>query len=380
MTIAFNGMTLSGQKSGVGYYTYNLLKALWSIDPINDYVGWVSKDCEGDKLLNSANVHLETVGVSIHQSFRHLIWEHFSLARRMKQGRPIDLFFSPAHSIPLSGLTNIPKVVTTHDLSYIHYPDTKSRQFRVYMNWMMQHMVRHAEMIIVDSKQTQRDMMEIMNVSADRLITIYLAASEHFRNPVSDEDLNCIRQRYALGDNVILAVGDIEPRKNMARLIEAFAVIRQEHETDLQLTLIGRPKRGLGTLQKLIIENGLADHVVLTGYVPDEDLAGLYRLARVFVYPSLYEGFGIPPLEAMMSSTPVVASNVSSIPEIVGDAAVLVDPNSVQSIADGINRILSHPSFARDLVAKGHRQSRLFSWESTARETLQVFETVNGNS
>jgi len=157
-------------------------------------------------------------------------------------------------------------------------------------------------------------------------------------------------------------------------------VIRQEHETDLQLTLIGRPKRGLGTLQKLIIENGLVDHVVLTGYVPDEDLAGLYRLARVFVYPSLYEGFGIPPLEAMMSSTPVVASNVSSIPEIVGDAAVLVDPNSVQSIADGINRILSHPSFARDLVAKGHRQSRLFSWESTARETLQVFETVNGNS
>ena len=376
MTIGFNGLTLSGQRSGVGFYTANLLQALWSIDTVNTYVGWVSSDMADESLLKRPNVRVFRTSASIHQPVRQLLWEHIALPYDLRRNR-VDVFFSPAQTMPLLPFSRTAMVVTVHDLAFLHYPGTKSRQFRTYMNWMLRHTTRSASLIIADSEHTRRDVKTTYHVPEERLTTVMLAASNRFSHPVDPVTLQRVKKRYGLEESVVLAVGDIEPRKNIARLIEAVSQIKQKGCPAVQLVLVGKARRGMEVLQQAIHRHGLSDAVVLTGYVCDEELAALYRLARVFVYPSLYEGFGIPPLEAMMSGTPVVASNASSIPEVVGDAGILVDPYHVESIVDGINRVLSDPGLAQNLVVRGYRQAQRFSWETTARQTLKAFESCN---
>lgn len=373
MTIGFNGLTLSGQRSGIGFYAANLLQALWSIDTVNTYVGWVSSDMADDNLFKRPNVRVLKTSASIHQPGRLLLWEHLVLPHALRCNR-VDVFFSPAQTMPLLRLSPSAMVVTVHDLAYLHYPGTKSRQFRTYMHWMLRHTARSATLIIADSEHTRQDVMTTYNVPAERLTTITLAASKKFSRPVDTVTLDRVKKQYGLQDSVVLAVGDMEPRKNIPRLIEAVSRLKRTDCPAVQLVLVGKARRGMAVLQQTIHQLGLSDSVILTGYVPDDELAVLYRLARVFVYPSLYEGFGIPPLEAMMCGTPVVASNASSIPEVIGNAGILVDPNRVESISDGIHRVLTDPGLARDLIANGYQQAQRFSWETTARQTLNAFE------
>jgi glycosyltransferase involved in cell wall biosynthesis len=238
---------------------------------------------------------------------------------------------------------------------------------------MVRRAMQRASLVAVDSEHTRADVIAAFGVPANRVVTIPLAAAARFRDPVAPAVSERVRQRYGLRDAVVLAVGDIEPRKNLQRLVQALAMLRDRDRLAPQLVLVGKLRRGVDALRRSIHAHGLADAVVLTGYVCDDELAALYRLARVCVYASLYEGFGIPPLEAMMCGTPVVASNAASVPEVVGDAALLVDPYSVRDIADAVGRVLTDAGLARALVARGHDRARRFSWEATARRTLDAF-------
>ncbi|HET9360065.1 MAG TPA: glycosyltransferase family 1 protein, partial [Vicinamibacterales bacterium] len=193
----------------------------------------------------------------------------------------------------------------------------------------------------------------------------------------SPEHISRVRERYQLDHQFVLYVGNIKPHKNLVRLIEAFSRLRQDHG-DIKLLIIGDEISKLPALRRAVHSHKLRKHVRFLGYLKDDTLTVLYRLAAVFVFPSLYEGFGLPPLEAMASGTPVVTSNLSSLPEVTGDAAVLVDPYDVDSIEHGIRRVLDDPSLADDLRRKGLQRAREFSWERSVEETLRVYRDVAG--
>ena len=378
MTIAFNGLMLSGQWSGIGTYAYNLMKTLWDIDQTNNYIGWIPEASPFCDLSRQANVTLHRTPVSTQHMVRHFLWEQTQLPFALRQTQT-DMFFSPSYTLPVLRISRSAYVVTVHDLILHHCPKTKKRLFNLYMQMSMRQIVRSSDLIIVDSDQTRRDLIDIYHIAEDRLVTIHLAASDFFAQPVPDDTLHNVQTRYDLGDTAILAVGDIEPRKNVTTLIKAVSMLKERGMKDLQLVLVGKHRRGMDTLYKQIADHNLKKETILTGYISQEDLSALYRLARVFVYPSLYEGFGIPPLEAMLAGTPVVASNTSSVPEAVGKAGILVDPANPKQMADGIEEILVDDATARKLTQLGYQQARQFSWEKTARRTLQVFQSTVSN-
>jgi glycosyltransferase involved in cell wall biosynthesis len=215
-------------------------------------------------------------------------------------------------------------------------------------------------------------------VPPDKIVVVYNAIDEHFRVTPSEEDVARVRERYQLDHQFVLYVGNIKPHKNLVRLIEAFAELRRTGFDEVKLLIIGDQISKLPALRRAVHSHKLHKHVRFLGYVSDQTLGILYRLASAFVFPSLYEGFGLPPLEAMASGTPVVTSNVSSLPEVAGDAAVLVDPYDVDSIVDGMRRVLTDPVLAADLRRKGIERAREFSWERSVEKTRQVYQEIGG--
>jgi glycosyltransferase involved in cell wall biosynthesis len=229
------------------------------------------------------------------------------------------------------------------------------------------------------SEASKRDILHFSNVPPEKVVVVYNAIDERFWDAPKDEDVARVRERYQLVHRFVLYVGNIKPHKNLVRLIEAFDELRKEAgQEDLKLLIIGDEISKLPALRRAVHSHKLHKQVRFLGYLPDEMLAILYRLAAVFVFPSLYEGFGLPPLEAMASGTPVVTSNVSSLPEVADDAAVLVDPYDVGSIADGMRRVLTDPALAQDLRRKGLVRAREFSWARSVARTLELYKEVAG--
>src|SRR5213075_1474545 len=205
--------------------------------------------------------------------------------------------------------------------------------------------------------------LRFVDTDSSRIHVIYNAYDERFAIDPAEEDVVRVRERFQLQDEFVLYAGNVKPHKNLERLIEAFFLVRKRGLDHLKLVMIGDEISKYTALRRAVHQNQLHKHVRFLGYLPEETLAVMYRLAGVFVFPSLYEGFGLPPLEAMASGTPVVTSNVSSLPEVAGGAAILVDPYDPSAIADGIERVLSDPALRQELRRKGLARAREFSWE-----------------
>ena len=235
---------------------------------------------------------------------------------------------------------------------------------------------RRADCILTVSEASKRDILHFFNVSPDKVVVVPNAIDERFWTVPAEEDLARVRERYQLEQGFILYAGNIKPHKNLVRLIDAFEGLRKDGFEDLKLLIIGDEISKLPALRLAVHRLKLHKQVRFLGHLPDDTLAILYRLASAFVFPSLYEGFGLPPLEAMASGTPVVTSNISSLPEVAGGAAVLVDPYDVDSIADGVRRVLENPVFADELRRKGALRAREFSWERSVARTSELYETV----
>jgi glycosyltransferase involved in cell wall biosynthesis len=262
-----------------------------------------------------------------------------------------------------------PAVAAIHDLGYLWY-----RSAYTPFAWMLLHLgtirnARGARRIVVDSEATARDVIQFLHVSPDRVRVAYLGGPE-VRSVEPDPGL---RQRYNLSERYFLFVGTLQPRKNVPRLLRAFAAARERMGGGTVLALAGQAGLGAGALKELAGQLGIGDVVRWLGYVPAEDRPGLYASATAFVFPSLYEGFGLPVLEAMAWGTPVIASAVSSLPEVVGDAGLLVDPLDVAGLADAMARVVEDRSLADRLVASGRRQAARFSWDRCAAELEKVF-------
>lgn len=296
-------------------------------------------------------------------------WTHLRLSLEMLQSAP-DVLFVPAHSIP--AWHPRATVVTVHDLGYRRLPEAHPYRSRLYRLWSTRFSARAATRIIAVSEATRRDLVELEGVSPDSIAVIHHGVDTTLRRVDDPARLRSARQRYGLPDRYFLYVGTLQPRKNLQRLIQAHRALVAELPDTPALVLAGQTGWLADPMLREARIGASADRVILPGYVQREDLAALLSGAVAFVYPSLYEGFGMPVLEAMACGTPVLTSSVSSLPEVAGDAAVLVDPYALDAIASGLRQLAEDAALCDVLRHRGYLRVRQFSWERSARETLEV--------
>jgi glycosyltransferase involved in cell wall biosynthesis len=270
-----------------------------------------------------------------------------------------------------------PTVVTVHDLTFKTRPETRGDLIsRFHWEFFGVRGARRADHVITISQNTQRDIQHFLNVPEERISVIYEAAASIFR-PVEPESARITaRGKYGIEGRYILFVGTLEPIKNLSRLIEAYALARQRGMTEPSLVVVGQKGWQFADIFARVERLGLQDEIVFTGFVPDEDLPALYSGADVFVMPSLYEGFGLPVLEAMACGTPVLTSDVSSLPEIASDAAILVNPMDVDALAEALERVCGDDYLRQNMRLAGLARAAQFSWRRCAEETREVYRRV----
>ena len=354
---------------GIGTYIRNLLRHLPRIDRESEYVLLCHE--HDMAVAEQLGPNFRTV---LEASPNYSLREQFHVPWVLRREKP-DVFHAPHYVLPTA--VRCRSVVTIHDCIHLMFPQyLPNRAAYAYARASMWSAARHADRILTVSEASKRDILHFFNVPPDKISVVYNAIDERFWIEPNGEDVARVRERFQLDHGFVLYAGTIKPHKNLVRLIEAFAQLRTGEFGELKLLIIGDEISKLPALRRAVHSHKLHKHVRFLGFVPDETLAVLYRLAAVFVFPSLYEGFGLPPLEAMASGTPVVTSNVSSLPEVAGDAAVLVDPYDVDSIVDGVRRVLTDPELAAELRRKGLVRARGFSWERSVARTHDLYRLV----
>lgn len=308
---------------------------------------------------------------------RRRLWTHIGLRAEILRNPP-DILFVPAHVIPWPGIGRVPSVVTIHDLGYLHYPETHPLWERLYLDWSTRHSASVARRVIAVSKATAHDLTVLNGVPDGKIRVVYSGVDKLLQPVDNPEKIATLHQRLGIRGPYILHVGRVQPRKNLSRLVEAFARIRDSVD-GLTLVLAGRELRDHRQIKARISKQGIEDRVVLPGYIADEDLAALYSGAEAYAFPSLYEGFGFPVLEAMACGTAVVCSNTSSLPELVGDAALTVAPTDTSALADALRRLLTDQALRATLIERGLERAKRFTWEASARATLDVLLEAAGS-
>jgi len=360
MTIGIDASRVGKQfKTGTETYTIELIKTLSQIDRKNDYILYSPK---------SISNKLPALGKNFR--FRVLpfgrFWTQIRLTREMISHKP-DILFVPAHTLPL--VFPQKSVVTLHDLGFKHFPELYSSTDLMYHNWAMNHSVKHAAHIITPSEYTKKDILAHYTIDPIKISVIYEGYDENVFKPLKTKSAN---KPY------ILFIGRLEEKKNIVGMIKAYGLLRKEKEIKHQFILAGNPGFGyekiLAEINKLPGE--IKKDIVLMGYVNQEKYVDLLKNADILFFCSFFEGFGLPPLEAMASGVPVVASDRTSIPEICSKAALLVNPEKPFEMAVGISKIINDPGLRKALISKGLTRASLFSWKKAAQETLKVCETL----
>ncbi len=358
---------------GIGTYIRNLVHELAEIDPATEYVLFARPGDLTEIAATGRNVR----GIA-EPARPYSFGEQLRLPLACRRAHA-DLFHAPHYVLP--PLITGPTVVTIHDCIHLRFPQyLPSRAAWVYAHAMIRLAARKATRILTVSEASKRDILHYTGVRADKVVVVHNGLDARFATPPDAEALERVRQRFDLGHPFVLYVGNIKPHKNLERLIEGFALARAGGPDDLRLVLIGDEISKYPALRQSVHRHRLDKHVRYFGFQPAATLVAFYRLARAFVFPSLYEGFGLPPLEAMANLTPVVTSNLSSLPEVVGDAAVLVDPYDSQSIADGIHRAVTDEPLRQALIERGRLRAQTFSWRHAAERTLAVYHEALGRA
>ncbi|MBN1583241.1 MAG: glycosyltransferase family 4 protein [Anaerolineae bacterium] len=304
--------------------------------------------------------------------YKRIVWEQLVAPVVLRQEK-VDLLHAMAFVSPV--LSKRPTVVTVFDVSFLQFPQAFSAAKRIYLRWMTHLSVQRATQVIAISDHTRRDVIERFTVPGERVKTVYCGVDASFR-PLPEKKVRAFRQKKGLPAQSILFLGTIEPRKNISQLIKAFAHLiatSGQDFADLCLVIAGGKGWFFEPIFALVEELELTHRVRFTGYVPEEEKCGWYNVATCFCYPSLYEGFGLSPLEAMACGTPVITSNVSSLPEVVGDAGLTVAPDDVRGLSDALYRVLSDASLRDELVDRGKKRAATFTWDKAARQTAQIY-------
>ena len=356
---------------GIGTYIRNLLRQLARLDRDTEFVV-LCRPQDAESLASLGGNFRPIVETAANYSLGEQLRIPLALRRE-----GVTLFHAPHYVLP--PLVRCRSVVTIHDCIHLMFPQyLPNRMALAYARTSIRLAARRATRVLTVSESSKRDILRFVDTEPDKIDVIYNAYDARFGVEPREEDVVRVRERYQLHDEFVLYAGNVKPHKNLERLIEAFERVRRRGLDHLKLVMIGDEISKYAALRRAVHRHQLHKHVRFLGYLPEETLAVMYRLAGVFVFPSLYEGFGLPPLEAMASGTPVVTSNVSSLPEVAGEAAILVDPYDPDAIADGIERVLTDETVRRELRRKGVARANQFSWEASVRRVREIYDEVAG--
>jgi len=356
---------------GIGTYIRNLVRQLARLDHDSEYV-LLARPQDVDAL-GTLGTNFRSVSET---SGTYSIAEQVKIPWALRR-ESVDLFHAPHYVLP--PLVGCKSVVTIHDCIHLMFPQyLPNRLAPAYARASIVMAAKRATRVMTVSESSKRDILRFVDVPADKIDVIHNAFDERFGVEPREEDVERVRERYQLHDEFVLYAGNVKPHKNLGRLIEAFNLVRNRGLHHLKLVLIGDEISKYAALRRAVHHHQLHKYVRFLGYLPEETLAVMYHLASVFVFPSLYEGFGLPPLEAMASGTPVVTSNLSSLPEVAGDAALLANPYDPSSIADAIHTALTDETVRKSLRSKGLARASQFSWEESARRVRAIYVQVAG--
>lgn len=355
--------------TGIGTYTYQLIKSLNNVDSYNDYLMFLPQGSSLDTL--KKNFKIKAVAPNVGENF----WDEVSVPNILDDYK-MDLYHVPQNGVGLSENINCQKAITLHDIIPLKMPETVSDRYIKIFNEEMPKMLKNCQGIITVSEFSKEDIANTFNFPKDKIYVTHLAAEDIYK-PISKAICkNILKSKYGIDDRYILYVGGFSPRKNIIGLIESFSLIPENRRKNVKLIITGKKGLSYDRYRKRAEDLGILDKIVFTGFIPLEDLPIFYSAAEVLVYPSFYEGFGLPPLEAMACGTAVIASNLTSIPEVCGDAALFIDPYNIDELSNAIESVLNDSILMLTMVKKGLLRAENFSWDKTARKTIDAYEDM----
>lgn len=369
MRVGIDATSLRRKITGLEYYTLNLIRSLLSYDASGEYVVFFRREVHKDLLKFSAKAKYAVCPVD-DQIFCEQVWLPIVCSRE-----GLDCMHYPAFPPGLFASGKI--VMTVHDAVMWKYPETLSWKNVTYVRPLTSLGLKKAAAVITVSESSKKDLISYAGIPEKAIFNTGESINASFRVIDDKESLASIRKKYSLPQRFILSVGSIEPRKNIISLLRAYRDLKiQDALAGASLVLVGREAWGTGSFRAEVESLGITGEITYTGYVPSDDLVKIYNMADVFVFPSIYEGFGLPPLEAMACGVPVITSNSSSLPEVVGDAALLVDPKNVEELAGSIKRVLGDPALRDDLSRRSCARAARFNWEEVVRKTVEAYGSV----
>ncbi len=371
MHIGIDAHAIGARQGGNETYIKNLIPALAEIDQKNQYTLYFS-------VAQAAHAWRERFAnftVRLLPPPTPLVRVPLSLALELRR-YPVDVLHVQYTAPPFC---RAPVVTMIHDLAFEHLPETFTRRGKTQLRLTVRHTARRAAHILTVSEYSRQDIIQTYKLAPEKISVTHNGFEAQFSPmPQTTDEAAVIKNKFGITQDFLLAVGSLQPRKNLVRLLRAYVKLREQHKDfQQQLVLVGRQLWLYQEILREIRQQNFAQDVIVTGYVDNEDLPALYRSATTLVYPSLFEGFGLPPLEAMACGTPVITSNNSSLPEVVGDAALLVDAHDEQAIANAIFRLVNDKNLQAKLRVAGFAQAQRFTWRQAAEKTLAIYQTIH---
>jgi len=367
MRIGIDARLVFYNRAGIGQYIIQLIEALSSLEPEDDTFVLLQSRKDKSSIINSNGFERKSLWTPSHNRF-----EQPALSFEIS-GLGLNLLHSPDFIPPFR--RKCKSIITIHDLAFLLYPHFLTKESARYYG-QIDHAWRNTDHIIAVSEATKQDSINMLGVP-EKKITVIHEATNPIYQPVPEDDAQRVsRGKYKLNKNFILFVSTIEPRKNLPGLLQAYRRLRDEYKRDEILVLSGSKGWLWEEVYETVDKLNLEKHVAFLGRVPSEDLVYLYNAAQLFVHPSFYEGFGLTPLEAMNCGTPVIVSNTSALPEVVGDAALMIDPHDIDGLTVAMWRALTEEELRQDLIKKGFKRAQNFSWQEAAKKTLDVYHNI----
>lgn len=356
--------------TGIGNYTYQIINNLHQIDFLNEY-NILTPEAFSLKLPKKNNFNYLSSSTNDKKNF----WE-FINRKNPKENIIGDVYHIPQNGIGFSKPKDIKTVITLHDIIPMKMPDTVSETFLKIFNENIQNILNNTDGIITVSNFSKEDISKTFSYPKEKIFVTHLAAEEIYSPLNKFHSSQYLKKHYGIDKDFLLYVGGFSPRKNILGLIEAFNLVKNSYKRDLKLVIIGTKGPSYEIYRKKVDELNLSSSVIFTGFIPIDDMPIFYSASKALVYPSFYEGFGLPPIECMACGTPVIASNLTSMPEVCQDAALLVDPYDVDEIKENILTLLNNHKFYSLMIYKGLSHSSKFNWKKTAYNTLEVYKHI----
>jgi len=364
---------IPGKVGGTEIFLRNLVKELAELDKYNEYLIFVNN--ENQKLFENLPQNFNVVHCNFNASNRlvRIIWEQLILPIQLLFYQ-VDVLHSPGYTAPI--FTYCKKITTIFDLNYHFHPEDFTFSQNLVYKILIPLVAKFTDVIIVHSENSKKELSRVLNINSKKIVVIYPGVSEYFYKKHTKKELDDFLKKYNINFPYILSSAVSHPHKNLTSLLKAYAFLVKKNEIKQKLVLLGFKGRDSQNLDKIIDENNLNKEIIFTGWVANDKSSYIFQGADLFVFPSLYEGFGLPSIEAMASKIPLVASNYSCIPEVVGDAGLLVDAKDYKKLAGAITKVLNAKRLRNKLITKGNKRIKIFSWRKLAIETHDLYMNV----